>query len=214
MNLFEKNLLQYFQPGQLRDIQSKKIGIGGAGGLGSNIAVILTRCGFKNFEILDDDKIEYSNLNRQQYFFNEIGQKKTDAIHKRLLSINPDCAVDLWPVFWTAAQGNQFFNGCDFVVEAFDRVEFKHAFVSFYQNRAPFVVSGVGMAGLSEKNPLTVKKMQNIYLVGDFTTGTGPTHPPLAPRVTACAAIMAEIILELACGMTPRVEDGFLTASF
>jgi len=89
--------------------------------------------------------------------------------------------VDLWPVFWTAAQGNQFFNGCDFVVEAFDRVEFKHAFVSFYQNRAPFVVSGVGMAGLSEKNPLTVKKMQNIYLVGDFTTGTGPTHPPWLP---------------------------------
>ncbi|HOY09926.1 MAG TPA: sulfur carrier protein ThiS adenylyltransferase ThiF [Candidatus Omnitrophota bacterium] len=212
MNPFEDNLLKYLRPDQLRRIQSKKIGIGGAGGLGSNVAVILTRCGFKNFEILDADKVDYSNLNRQHYYLDEVGRMKTETLRQRLLAINPDCAVRLFTVSWAPAQGEQFFNGCDFIVEAFDRVESKHAFVSFYHNRAPVVVSGVGMAGLLEKQPLAVKKMNNIYLVGDLTTDTAQGHPPLAPRVTACAAMMAEIILDLTCGTTPRTGARSLTA--
>ena len=204
MNPFEDSLLKYLSLDQLQMIQSKRIGIGGAGGLGSNVAVTLVRCGFRNFEILDTDRIDYSNLNRQQYFFDEVGGMKTEILRKRLLAVNPDCAVRLFPVLWTPDQGALFFNGCDFVVEAFDRAESKHAFVSFYQNRAPVVVSGVGMAGLSEKMPLIVKRLGNVYLAGDFTTDASQGQPPLAPRVTACAAMMAGIILDLTCGLTPR----------
>ena len=204
MNPFEDSLLRYLPPEQLREIQSKKIGLGGAGGLGSNVALTLTRCGFKNFEIIDADRVDYSNLNRQQYFLDEVGGMKTETLRRRLLAVNPDCAVRLFPVSWTPAGGGRYFNGCDFVVEAFDRAESKHAFVSFYQKRAPVVVSGVGMAGLTEKQPLKVKKLGNVYLVGDFTTDTGQGHPPLAPRVTACAAMMAEVILDLTCGLIPR----------
>ncbi len=203
MNPFENNLLKYFKPEQLQKIQSKKIGIGGAGGLGSNVAVILARCGFRNFEILDDDTVDHSNLNRQFYFLDEVGKSKVTTLRNRLLKINPDCAVHIFPVHWSEETGDQFFHACDFIVEAFDEAETKHKFVSFYQPRAPHIISGTGMAGLMQKKPLTHKKLANIHLVGDFTTDTAEGHPPLAPRVTACAAMMAEIILDLTCGVPP-----------
>ncbi len=76
MNIFEQGLLKYLKPEQLTLIQSKKVGIGGAGGLGSNCAMILTRSGFKHLEIVDQDLIDASNLNRQQDFTNEVGLAK------------------------------------------------------------------------------------------------------------------------------------------
>ena len=68
MNVFEQGLLRYLKPEQLTLIQSKRIGLGGAGGLGSNCAMMLVRSGFKHLEIIDQDVIDASNLNRQQFF--------------------------------------------------------------------------------------------------------------------------------------------------
>src|SRR5580704_15932635 len=93
MNLFEQGLLKYLKPEQLTLIQSKKIGIGGAGGLGSNCAMMLVRTGFKHLEIIDQDVIDASNLNRQQYFPDEIGLPKVDTLKKRLLDINPEADI-------------------------------------------------------------------------------------------------------------------------
>ena len=87
MNLFEQGLSTYLTKDQIETIQSVKVGIGGAGGLGSNVAMILTRSGFKHLEILDHDVIDPSNLNRQQYFVHEINQPKVDTLKKRLLEL-------------------------------------------------------------------------------------------------------------------------------
>lgn len=201
MNPFEQGLLKYLQPEQLKTIQSKKIGIGGAGGLGSNTAMILTRSGFKHFEIIDQDVIDASNLNRQQFFIHEIGQDKVSVLKKRLLDINPDLNITAHKTKWTPETGDQYFKGFDFVIEAFDVAEWKHKFVSFYHDKAPMMVSGVGMAGLIEKKPMTVKKTGNIYFVGDLATDSALGHPPMAPRVTACAAMMSEIVLDLTLGL-------------
>ncbi len=204
MNLFEQGLLRYLTKNQLDTIQSKKIGIGGAGGLGSNIAMILTRSGFKHFEIIDFDVIEASNLNRQQYFLDEIGLDKVTVTQKRLLDINPDLNIQTHQIKWTPEIGEQFFKNCDFIVEAFDNKEWKHKFVDFYCDKTRCLISGVGMAGLLEKKPLTIKKVGNIYFVGDRTTDAALENPPMAPRVTACAAMMAEIILDLTIGAPVR----------
>src|SRR5476649_2700716 len=93
MNIFEQGLLKYLKPEQLALIQSKKVGIGGAGGLGSNCAMVLVRSGFKNLEIIDQDLIDASNLNRQQYYTSEIGLPKVEMLKKRLLDINPDANI-------------------------------------------------------------------------------------------------------------------------
>ena len=200
LNFFEQGLQRYLSKAQLNKIQQKKIGIGGAGGLGSNIAMILTRCGFKHFMIIDQDQIDSSNLNRQQFFIQDIGLNKVATLKKRLLQINPDAHITTFHTTWTVSQGKKYFKTYDFIIEAFDSAQNKHQFVEYYQGKAPHLISGNGMAGLIEKKPIKIKKMDNIYLVGDFSTDTQQGHPPLAPRVTLCAAIMAEIVLDLTLG--------------
>lgn len=203
MNIFEEGLLKYLTREQLSLIQSKRIGIGGAGGLGSNCAMILVRSGFKHLEIIDQDVIDPSNLNRQQYFTAEIGLPKVGQLKKRLLDINPDANILTHQTQWHEGNAQDFFKDSDFIVEAFDVADFKYRFVQYYAPRVKVMVSGVGMAGLSEKKPMTIKKMGNVYICGDLSTDSAQGHPPMAPRVTQCAAMMAEIILDLTLGLNP-----------
>ncbi len=201
MNILEQGLLKYLKPEQLSLIQSKKIGIGGAGGLGSNCALMLVRTGFKHLEIIDQDIVDASNLNRQQYFANEVGLVKVEVTKKRLLDINPDATIIPHKLQWNETNANQFFKGFDFIVEAFDVADWKYRFVEYYAPRFPVVVSGVGMAGLTQKEPMTIKKIGNVYICGDRSTNSNDGNPPMAPRVTACAAMMAEVILDLTLGI-------------
>lgn len=202
MNLFEQGLLKYLKPEQLTTIQSKKIGIGGAGGLGSNCAMMLVRSGFKHLEIIDKDIIDASNLNRQQYFTSEIGLSKAAVTRERLLAINPDLDIKVHHAEWHESNGEQYFKGFDFIVEAFDVADWKFRFTQYYAPRFPVIVSGVGMAGLLEKQPMTIKKVGNIYICGDRSTNSHDGHPPMAPRVTQCAGMMAEVILDLTLGVS------------
>jgi len=200
-NVFERGLLRYLSEEQLQTIQSKKIGIGSAGGLGSNAAMILVRSGFKNIEMLDFDVVDASNLNRQQYFIKEIGQPKMAITKKRLLDINPALNITTHHTKWSTETGSRYFQGCDFIVEDFDQADFKYQFVEHYQDKTDWLISGVGMAGLLEKRPMGVKKLGNVYFVGDLSTDSSCGHPPMAPRVTACAAMMAEIVLDITLGV-------------
>jgi len=93
-NKFECGLLKYFNKDDLNKIRSVKIGIAGAGGPGSNCAMNLVRCGFDNFIIMDFDKIDASNLNRQFYFAEQIGMLKTEALKQNLKRINPDVKIE------------------------------------------------------------------------------------------------------------------------
>ena len=201
MNVLEQGLLKYLKPEQLAAIQSKKIGIGGAGGLGSNCAMMLVRTGFKRLEIIDQDVIDASNLNRQQYFANEVGLPKVEVTRKRLLDINPDAEIIIHQTQWSETAAGKFFVGCDFIVEAFDAADWKYRFVQYYAPRFPVLISGVGMAGLIEKQPMTMKKIGNVYICGDRSTDSALGHPPMAPRVTQCSAMMAEIVLDLTLGL-------------
>ena len=133
MNIFEQGLLKYLKGEQLAAIQSKKIGIGGAGGLGSNCAMVLVRSGFKNLEIIDRDLIDASNLNRQQYYTAEIGLLKVAVLKKRLLDINPDANILIHQTKWHEGNAENFFRGFDFIVEAFDGTDWKYRFVQYYR---------------------------------------------------------------------------------
>ena len=196
-NIFRQGLLRYLSQQQLALIESKRISIGGAGGLGSNCAMILVRSGFKNFEIIDQDVIDPSNFNRQQYFSDEVGLPKVDTLKKRLLEINPEPEMQTHQKKWTLENGHLYFKDCDYIVEAFDAVDWKYKFVEYYQETGKPIISGIGMAGLTQKGPMTVKKLGNIWFVGDRETCSHQGHPPMAPRVTQCAAMMAEVVLDL-----------------
>jgi len=197
MNEFEKALLSYYSPKQLSVIQKTKIGIAGAGGLGSNIAVCLARSGFMDFEIIDPDLVDMKNLNRQYYFLSDIGQPKVEAILKRLKKINPDITVKTETIYLSRKNIMNYFSNRDVIFEAFDNVESKTLLLESFGNSNKLLIFGNGMAGISNQSEIKIKKIrENIFIVGDGATCVGPKTPPLAPRVTACAAMMASCALE------------------
>ena len=198
MNNFEHGLLHYLSAQQLRKIQAHRVGIGGAGGLGSNAALALVRCGFKHFEILDQDVVEPSNLNRQQFNITDIGKVKVEALKDRMIEINPDLDITVHQETWELKNADHFFKKYDVVVEAFDAIESKTAFVDFYHERAGLVVSGSGMAGTNMSIPMEIKQLGNIFIVGDNKSETTEICPPFAPRVIQCAAMMAGIVFDWA----------------
>jgi hypothetical protein len=87
--IFERNVPK------VRGILAKRTAaIAGCGGLGSNAAVALARAGIGNLVIADPDIVELSNLNRQYYFLDDVGKRKTDALTSHLLNINPVLKVE------------------------------------------------------------------------------------------------------------------------
>ena len=158
MNIFEKGLTKYLSNQEICKIKRIRVGIGGAGGLGSNIALILCRCGFSKFEILDKDVIEPSNLNRQQYYIDEINKNKVDILKKHILRINPDAYVITHKEKWNKDNAHIFFKKCTVIAEAFDNADYKHDFVEYYQDKTDLLVSGNGLAGITLENNIKVKK--------------------------------------------------------
>jgi sulfur carrier protein ThiS adenylyltransferase len=196
MNEFEKGLLKYFSEDDLRTIQDIRVGIAGAGGLGSNIAVCLVRSGFKNLEILDFDVVEASNLNRQYYFMDDLGKPKVAVLKDRLLTINPSAQIKVFNTKMDRDNCVDFFKEADIVFEAFDRVEAKKMVLETFGGSKRIIICGVGMAGHKNENELKIRKLSGRhFIVGDGETSI-KCMPPLAPRVMACASLMASIALE------------------
>lgn len=125
MNEFEQTLLTILGQDNLNKIQRCKIGLAGAGGLGSNCARFLVCCGFKQLKIVDFDRVEYSNLNRQFYFLHQVGQLKVDALDQNLAQINPDLKTEKLPLRIDQTNVNQLFNDCRILVEALDGLKLK-----------------------------------------------------------------------------------------
>lgn len=195
-NKFEEGLLRYLSKEQLGKAQNIRIGIAGVGGLGSNIANILVRTGFVDFEIIDNDVIDASNLNRQNYFYNEIGSLKVVITAKRLKQVNPKVKVKPINMWIDKKNINNYFTDRDVIFEAFDNVESKTLLLEYFGNSNKLIIFGNGMSGIKGEE-ITIKKIkENIYLVGDGVTESGIENPPLAPRVIACASLMSSVLVE------------------
>ncbi|MBQ8126560.1 MAG: ThiF family adenylyltransferase, partial [Kiritimatiellae bacterium] len=80
--------------GERARLEGARVGIAGAGGLGSNCAQHLVRAGVRKFVIADFDTVAESNLNRQFFFRDQIGRKKVDALAENLRRIEPDLELD------------------------------------------------------------------------------------------------------------------------
>ena len=196
-NRFEEALDVVLSPGNLRKIQQVTIGIAGAGGLGSNCAVNLVRSGFVKFVIVDFDRIEYSNLNRQFYFYNQVGLPKVEALRENLLAINPALQLDVRQQKIEEHNVEAIFENCDVVVEAFDQARYKKMIVEHYIQSNKFIVSASGIAGWSNSDDLKTHKIkENFYLIGDLVSEANKDLPPCAPRVNIAAAQQANIILD------------------
>ncbi len=197
MNEFEKGLAGYIGEERLLKLQRVKIGIGGAGGLGSNCAFNLVRSGFKRLKVVDFDVVEPSNLNRQLFFLDQLGVPKVKALETNLRRINPDIDVKSVQGMVTKKNVSGLFADCDVVVEAFDKVEYKILIVENYFSSGKLLVSASGLAGWGNSDDIRVKKVHDsFYMVGDFETEASGALPPISPRVNIAAAKQADIILD------------------
>lgn len=179
------------------------VGIAGAGGLGSNCAVALVRCGIGRLVVADFDTIEPGNLNRQYYFRDQIGQFKVDALKENLLRINPDLKIDIIKKMLDRKSLISTFKNVHVLVEAFDHAEQKEMLVETALETWPDrpLVIGIGMAGFGKIEILKIHVSGNLYICGDGTEEIGPDNPPIAPRVGIVANMQADKTVEILLGI-------------
>ncbi len=104
-----------------------RVAVFGVGGVGGYTVEALARSGIGTLDVIDNDTVAVSNLNRQILATEAtIGQDKVEAARDRILSINPDCAVNMWKTFYLPENADQFdFTQYDYVVDAIDTVSGK-----------------------------------------------------------------------------------------
>ena len=177
--------------------------IAGLGGLGSHIAVMLARSGVGHLHLVDFDRVDLSNLNRQVYGVNELGELKTEALKEILLEINPYINVSFENAKVNNDNVKPLFDGFNLVCEAFDNPKAKAMLVSELLSRdaETIIVSGSGMAGYGDANEIkTVKKMSRLYVCGDGKSDAFEGIGLMAPRVMICAGHQANMIIRLILG--------------
>ena len=190
----------YLTPEERAALESVRIGIAGAGGLGSNCAMHLVRSGVKHITIADFDVVNESNLNRQFFFRDQIGQKKVEALKENLLRIEPDVDIRTVDMRLDASSAREVFADCGIVVEAFDAVDAKVMLVSAFASSGKKLVTASGLAGWGRSNAMKVRKMGNIVVVGDGETAVGANAAPASPRVGIAAAMQANAVVAMLLG--------------
>jgi sulfur carrier protein ThiS adenylyltransferase len=180
-------------------LQTKIIGIAGCGGLGSNCAVALARVGIGKLIIADFDVVEKNNLNRQYYFFDQIGEKKVIALKNNIKNINPEVNVRTFDIKLNSESIFKIFSSCDIIVEAFDLAEMKQMIIETVLSEMPGkpIISGLGVAGWGDNNSIKTRQVGDLYICGDEKTETSENMPPMAPKVGIIANMQANLVLEI-----------------
>lgn len=175
----------------------------GLGGLGSNIAIALARAGIGRLILVDFDRVDITNLHRQQYKAEQIGEYKTEALAANLLEISP--YIEVKGVTEKVTEDNilELLEGADIVCEAFDNAEAKAMLVNGVLQKLPecYLVAASGMAGMGSPNRIETRRITDrFYLCGDGVSDVEETMGLVAPRVMLCAAHQAQTVLRILAG--------------
>ncbi|PVY45436.1 sulfur carrier protein ThiS adenylyltransferase ThiF [Victivallis vadensis] len=183
-------------------IEAARVGVAGAGGLGSNCLAHLVRCGVRRFVIADFDTVSESNLNRQFFFADQLGMPKVEAVAANLRRINSALELELYPERVTAENAVRRFGSCDVTVEAFDDPDAKTMLIRALLPLGKPVVAASGIAGWGRSNTMRVQRIgQRLYMAGDRATGISEETPPHSPRVGIAAAQQANTVMALILGV-------------
>ncbi len=174
-------------------MKDKRVCIAGIGGIGSNIARILTASGVTCLRIIDFDVVEASNLNRQFYFYDQIGELKTDMLEINLKRINPGILIEKRQMKLTPSTISEAAEGCRVVVEGVDTIEDKKMIMENFAGEMPLMVSASGIAG-QEMEGIRVKRLGRGYVVGDLSSDD-KDFPLFPPKIHLVASTMAGIVL-------------------
>ena len=183
-----------------RKFTSATVAICGLGGLGSNIAVALARAGVGKLILIDFDKVDITNLHRQQYKANQIGMNKTDALAHNLREIAPYVVVENHCIRITEDNAEQFLENPDIICEAFDDAECKAMLTNLVLEKMPskYIIASSGMAGMGSANSIKTRRVTSkFYLCGDEESDVQSAGSLVSPRVMLCAAHQAHTVLRI-----------------
>lgn len=127
-------------------LKNSRVAVFGIGGVGGYVVEALARSGVGTLDLVDKDKVDITNLNRQIIATHRtIGMYKVDAARERVLDINPDAAVNAHKVFFLPETACQFDFGCyDYVVDAVDTVTAKIELVLQADRARTPIISSMG----------------------------------------------------------------------
>lgn len=189
-----------------RKLSAASIAVCGLGGLGSNIAICLARAGIGRLHIIDFDKVDITNINRQQYFIEQIGRYKTAALYDTLKKTAPYCEIKSTCIKLTERNIPEILSSEDIICEAFDNAEAKAELVNCVLENMPekYLVAASGMAGLFSANDIKTRRItKHFYLCGDEVNGTDISDAEasctglIASRVMICASHQAHKVLQI-----------------
>ena len=182
---------------------SATVAICGLGGLGSNIAIALARAGVGKLRLIDFDRVDITNLHRQQYKATQIGKCKAESLASNLREISPYTEVEAVIEKITEENFAVLLKGADIICEAFDSAEAKAMLVNGVLEQLPhsYLVAASGMAGMDSPNTIKTRRITNrFYLCGDEVSEVADTIGLVAPRVMLCAAHQAHTVLRILAG--------------
>ena len=192
-------------PGVTAQLRKKRVFIAGAGGLGSNVAISLVRAGVTDLTVADFDRVEPSNLNRQQYFRDQVGMLKVDALKENLLRINPDLKIKTVCEKITPLNCKVIISAsAEIIFECFDRAEAKAMIAGFCMKKRPGipVIAVSGLAGTGKCGTIKVRKVSaNLWIVGDLKTEMNPDNGTISSRVAYAAALQAHTGIRIMLGL-------------
>lgn len=176
------------------------VAICGLGGLGSNIAMALARAGVGKLILADFDKVDITNLNRQQYKADQIGRYKAEALTENLKEIIPYIDIKAHVKKLNEDSYERLLGQADIICEAFDKAEEKSSLVNYVLEKMPdkYLVAASGMAGLGSPNKIVTRKVtKKFYICGDGESGVENGDSLYSARVMLCAAHQAQTVLRI-----------------
>ena len=183
-----------------RAFSSATVAVCGLGGLGSNIAISLARAGIGKLILIDFDRVDITNLHRQQYKATQIGMYKTDALTVNLREIAPYIELETHTERITEDNAVKLLQCADIVCEAFDDAECKAMLTNtvLTEMRDKYLVAASGMAGLHDANSIKTRKVTSkFYLCGDGESDVSEGMGLVSSRVMICAAHQAHTVLRI-----------------
>lgn len=147
----------------LNKLQNIKIAIVGIGGVGGYVLEGLVRSGVMNITLIDGDKIDPTNLNRQIISTsNNIGELKVNEAAKRVIQINPNVIVNKFSIFLTKENIQEIIdNDFDYVIDACDDVDVKIELIKFCYKNDIKIISSMGTAKKLDGTKFKIDTLNN-----------------------------------------------------
>lgn len=162
------------------------------------VAAALARTCVGHLILCDFDQVEETNLNRQNYFLDQVGMNKVDASVLNLQRINPDITLEPCHGKLTSKDIPKVFKDAHVIAECFDKADQKQMIVeTVLSDMTVPIVTGSGLAGYGQSNLIRTQVMSDrLTMVGDQTHDVNLGLPLTAGRVWIAAAHQANAIVE------------------